>query len=266
MSAFLAVLILGIVEGITEYLPISSTGHLILAEKFLKTPELSPEFLKSFYVIIQLGAIFSVVVYFWKDLTPFLKDKEEFKERMSLWSKIIVGVIPSAILGVLFDDKIEEIMDGTTVIAIALIFYGIILIFIEDKLKIKAKVKSLKEISYKLAIYIGLFQCLALIPGTSRSGATIIGALLLGVSRAAGAEFSFFLAIPTMAGATLLKLVKNGFGFTNMEWILLAEGLIVSFIVAYIVTKWFMGYIRTRTFKVFGYYRVIVGILVLLLM
>lgn len=266
MNAFLVVIILAIVEGLTEFVPVSSTGHMILVEKFIKSPEISQNFLNSFLVIIQFGAILAVVASFWGQLHPFLKDKAEFKERMTLWSKIIVGVIPAGVLGILLDKKIGEIMDSTVVIAVALIFYGIIFVFIEDKLKIGTKVHSLKEISYKLAIYIGFFQCLAMIPGTSRSGATIIGALLLGVSRGVAAEFSFFLAIPTMAGATLLKLVKNGMNFTTLEWQLLILGTVLSFIVAYIVIKWFMDYLKTRTFKLFGYYRIVLGILVLLFM
>lgn len=266
MNPFIVVIILAIVEGLTEFVPVSSTGHMILVEKFINSPQISQSFLNSFLVIIQFGAILSVVVYFWKDLHPFLKDKKEFQERMSLWSKIIAGVIPAGVIGLMLDDYIESIMDGAHIVAAALIIYGIIFILIEDKMKIVPKVNSLKELSYKLAIAIGFFQCLAMIPGTSRSGATIIGALLLGVSRGVAAEFSFFLAIPTMAGATLLKLVKNGVSFTTLEWQLLLLGMVVSFIVAYIVIKWFMGYIRTKTFKAFGYYRVAVGILVLLMM
>lgn len=266
MNAYLTVIILSIVEGLTEFVPVSSTGHMILVEKFVKSPEISQNFLNSFLVIIQFGAILAVVCNFWSQLHPFLKDKEQFKERMTLWSKIIVGVIPAGVLGLLFDKKIEAIMDSTVVVAVALIFYGIIFIVIEDKLKIGTKVHSLKDISYKLAIAIGFFQCLAMIPGTSRSGATIIGALLLGVSRVVAAEFSFFLAIPTMAGATLLKLVKNGLSFSTLEWQLLILGSVLSFIVAYIVIKWFMDYLKRRTFKVFGYYRIVIGILVLIFM
>ena len=264
MNAYLVVIILGIVEGLTEFLPVSSTGHMILVEKFIKSPEISQHFFNSFSVIVQFGAILSVVFYFWKDLTPFLKTKEELKDRMSLWSKIIVGVLPAAVIGLKIDDYIESIMDGTWIIAAALIFYGIIFIFIEDKLKNKAKVHTLKDMSYKLAIMIGFFQCLAMIPGTSRSGATIIGALLLGVSRGVAAEFSFFLAIPTMAGATLLKLVKNGLNFNSVEWVLLAIGTFVSFVVAYAVINWFMDYIKSKTFKAFGVYRVVLGIIILI--
>lgn len=266
MNPFLLVIILGIVEGMTEFLPVSSTGHMILVEKFINSQAISKSFMDNFLVIIQFGAILSVVLYFWKDLTPFVKSKEEFKDKFSLWTKILVGVLPAGIIGLFADDYIEEFfMDNTTIIAIMLILYGIFFILIENK-KFNVKVNSIKEMSYKLAIVIGFCQCLAMIPGTSRSGATILGALLLGVSRAAAAEYSFFLAIPTMAGATLLKLVKNGLHFSTLEWELLAVGLVVSFIVAYIVIKWFMGYIKKRTFKAFGIYRIILGILVLLLM
>lgn len=264
MNEYLIVIILGIVEGLTEFIPVSSTGHMILVEKFLENPNLSQEFMNSFVVIIQFGAILSVLLYFWRDLWPFSGDKENFKEKMQLWSKILVGVIPAGVIGLKADDYIESIMNGSEVIAITLIVYGIIFMFIEKKLQNSSKISSLKEMSYKTAIAIGFFQCLAMIPGTSRSGATIIGGLLLGVSRAVAAEFSFFLAIPTMAGATLLKLVKNGLNFTNQEWVLLAIGMVVSFIVAYIVIKWFMGYIKTKTFKIFGIYRVILGVLILI--
>lgn len=266
MNPILLVIILGIVEGITEFLPVSSTGHMILVERFINSQNVTKSFMDNFLVIIQFGAILSVVLYFWRDLTPFVKTKEEFKEKFSLWSKIIVGVLPAAIIGLLADDYIEEFfMDNTTIIAIMLILYGIFFILIENR-KFDVKVDSIAKMSYKLALIIGFCQCLAMIPGTSRSGATILGALILGVSRAAAAEFSFFLAIPTMAGATLLKLVKNGVSFTSTEWQLLAIGFVVSFIVAYVVIKWFMGYIKKRTFKAFGIYRVILGILVLILM
>lgn len=266
MNPFLLVIILGIVEGMTEFVPVSSTGHMILVERFINSPQVSKGFMENFLVIIQFGAILSVVAYFWKDLTPFVKTKEEFSEKLSLWSKIIVGVLPAGVIGLLADDYISEFfMDNTTIVASMLILYGIIFILIERK-NLVGNINSIKEISYKLAFIIGFFQCLAMIPGTSRSGATILGALLLGVSRGVAAEYSFFLAIPTMAGATLLKLVKNGLNFTTLEWQLLAVGSIVSFVVAYIVIKWFMGYIRQKTFKVFGIYRIILGILVLLLM
>lgn len=266
MNPFLLVIILGIVEGMTEFVPVSSTGHMILVERFINSPLVSKGFMDNFLVIIQFGAILSVVVYFWKDLTPIVKTKEEFREKFSLWTKIIVGVLPAGVIGLLADNYISEFfMGNTTIVAGMLILYGIIFILVEKR-KLKGKITSIKEISYKLAFTIGFFQCLAMIPGTSRSGATIVGALLLGVSRAAAAEYSFFLAIPTMAGATLLKLVKNGLNFTTLEWQLLMVGAIVSFVVAYVVINWFMGYIKKRTFVAFGIYRIIIGVLVLLLM
>lgn len=267
MNPYLLVIILSLVEGLTEFIPVSSTGHMILVEKFINSPYVTKSFMDNFLIIIQFGAILSVVVYFWKDLTPFVKNKEEFKEKMSLWSKIIVGVIPAGVIGLWADDYISEyFMDNSTIIAVMLIIYGIIFIFIENKTKGKSKINSIKDLSYKLAFIIGFFQCLAMIPGTSRSGATIVGALLLGLSRGVAAEYSFFLAIPTMAGATLLKLLKNGVSFTGTEWQLLILGVVLSFVIAYVVIKWFMDYIKTKTFRVFGVYRVILGILVLLLM
>ncbi len=266
MNPFLIVIILGIVEGLTEFLPVSSTGHMILVEKFINVQQISKNFMDNFLVIIQFGAILSVVTYFWKDLSPFVKDKEELQEKFNLWSKIVVGVLPAGVIGFLLDDYISEyFMDNSKIVAMMLIIYGIIFIFIE-RYSCKAKINRLGDLTYKLAFTIGFFQCLAMIPGTSRSGATIIGAMLLGVSRAVSAEYSFFLAIPTMAGATLLKLLKNGLNFTQLEWKLLFLGVVVSYFVAYLVIRWFMGYIRSRTFKLFGIYRVILGVLVLLML
>lgn len=265
MNPFLLVILLGIVQGVTEFLPISSTGHMILVERFINSPNISKHFMDNFLVIVQFGSIISVLLYFWGDIHPFVKNKEVLIERVTLWSKILVGVIPAGVIGFLADDYITEMFMGNTkIVAIMLIVYGIILYFIEDKIKTK-KITSLKDISYKTALAIGFFQCLAMIPGTSRSGATIVGALLLGLSKSVAAEFSFFLAIPTMFGATLLKLMKSGLSFTSQEWTLMFAGSFTAFIVAYIVIKWFMGYIKTRTFKLFGVYRIILGILVLLL-
>lgn len=265
MNPFLLVIILGIVEGITEFIPVSSTGHMILVEKFINSPLISKNFMDSFLVIIQFGAILSVVTYFWRKLFFFNKE-DNLREKLELWKKIIIGVIPAIIFGVLLDNYIANYFFGNTaIIAIMLIIYGVLFIFVEN-LPIKSKINNLKELNYRTALLIGFCQCIAMIPGTSRSGATIIGALLLGVSRGVAAEYSFFLAILTMAGATLLKLVKNSLQFTNLEWQLLIIGTVVSYIVAYIVIKWFMNYIKNRTFKVFGVYRVILGILVLLLM
>lgn len=265
MNPFLLVILLGIVQGVTEFLPISSTGHMILVERFINSPNISKHFMDNFLVIVQFGSIISVLLYFWGDIHPFIKNKEVLIERVTLWSKILVGVIPAGVIGFLADDYITEMFMGNTkIVAIMLIVYGIILYFIEDKIKTK-KITSLKDISYKTALAIGFFQCLAMIPGTSRSGATIVGALLLGLSKSVAAEFSFFLAIPTMFGATLLKLMKSGLSFTSQEWTLMFAGSFTAFIVAYIVIKWFMGYIKTRTFKLFGVYRITLGILVLLL-
>jgi undecaprenyl-diphosphatase len=260
----LLVIILSIVEGITEFLPISSTGHMILVNNFLKIGNLRKEFMDSFLVIIQLGAILSVVVYFFKELNPFVKDKEIFKEKIILWSKIVVGVLPAVVLGLLFDDMIEEyFMDSSIIVASMLILYGIIFIFIEKIIK-KSKINKFDNINYSTALIIGFFQCLAMIPGTSRSGATIIGGLLLGLTKSVAAEFSFFLAIPTMAGATLLKIIKNGLNFTLNEWGLLFLGSFLSFVIAYLSIKWLMDYLKNKSFKVFGIYRIILGVIVLL--
>lgn len=271
MIEILKVLILGIVEGITEFLPISSTGHLILTHEFVK---LEPEiFSNAFDVIIQLGAIMSVVVIYFNKLNPFsgknTMDKKEYRKKhnytMRLWVKVIVGVIPAAVLGLLFDDYIDEHFFNPTVVAIALVVWGLVIIYIEsNKDKRNIKYDNFDEISLLKAFQIGCFQCLALIPGTSRSAATIIGATLLGTSRTIAAEFSFFLAIPTMLGATLLKIVKNGTAFSFNQWMLILVGAIVSFIVALIVINKFMDYIKKHDFKVFGYYRVLLGGIILL--
>lgn len=264
MNLFLIVIILGIVEGMTEFLPVSSTGHMILVEELIGNGGLSQKFMESFLIIVQLGAIIAVVIYFWNDLTPFVKDKNTLISRVRLWVKVIVGVLPAAIIGLLLDDYISEYFMGNVfVVATTLIFYGILLIIIEKYYKPKSKIDNFSKLSYKLAFMIGFFQCLAMIPGTSRSGSTIIGALLLGLSRGVATEFSFFLAIPTMFGATLLKLVKNGLSYTVLEWQLIGVGTLVSFVVAYLVIKWFMGYIKKRDFVFFGVYRIILGILVL---
>jgi len=270
MNAIILVVILAIVEGITEFLPVSSTGHMILVNKIIGGEYLSPTFINSFLIIIQLGAILSVVVYFWKDISPFVRTKKEFVLRFRLWLKIIVGVLPAMVIGLLLDDIIDKyFMDNTLIIAITLIVYGVIFIGIEVvyKLKkIKPKVKRFAGLKYRTAFLIGFFQCLAMIPGTSRSGATIIGALLLGLSRPLAAEFSFYLAIPTMFGATALKLLKNGLAFTEMEWSYLALGSAIAFVVAYIVIKWFMDFIKKRSFASFGLYRIILGIVVIILL
>ena len=270
MNAIMLVIILALVEGITEFLPVSSTGHMILVNQLIGGEYLSPTFINSFLIIIQLGAILSVVVYFWKDISPFVGTKKEFGLRLQLWMKIIVGVLPAMVIGLLLDDIIDKyFMNNTLIIAITLIVYGVIFIGIEVvyKLKnIKPKVKKFNGLKYRTAFLIGFFQCLAMIPGTSRSGATIIGALLLGLSRPLAAEFSFYLAIPTMFGATALKLLKNGLAFTQMEWSYLALGSAIAFVVAYMVIKWFMAFIKKRSFASFGLYRIILGIIVIVLL
>ena len=269
--------IFGLVEGITEWLPISSTGHLILVEQFLKFKEVSPEFWGMFQVVIQFGAILAVVMLYFKNIWPFTKDKNKAikekgilsyfsKDIMMLWGKILVGCIPAAIIGLLFDEVFEKLFYNPICIAIALIVFGIAFIVIENwnkKSKRKTKDEN-SEITYKDALIIGIFQLLAAIfPGTSRSGATIIGGLLIGLSRPNAAEFTFYLAIPTMLGASLLKLVKFGLAFSSIEIIVLLVGMLVSFLVSIVVIKFLMGYIKKHDFKVFGYYRIILGIIVL---
>lgn len=262
------VLLLGIVEGVTEFLPISSTGHLILAHEFIG---LEPQsFQNAFDVCIQLGAILAVVVLYFKKLWPFKKEEGKVvaeKDTFMLWLKVIVGVIPSAVLGFLLDDFIDEHLFKPQVVAATLIIYGILILVIENRNEgkhLKAKVSRVENIPYAMAFAIGLFQCLAMVPGTSRSAATILGALLLGASRGAAAEFSFFLAIPTMFGATLLKIVKNGLAFSAYQWFLILLGAVVSFVVAVVVIQKFMDYIRKRDFRIFGTYRIVLGLIVFL--
>ena len=264
MIEILKAVLLGIVQGITEWLPVSSTGHMILVDEFVKL-NFSPTFISTFLVVIQFGSILAVLLIFFKKLNPFdsSKSKVEKKETLSLWAKVIVAVIPSGIIGILFEEDIDRLFFNSTTVALALIIYGVIMIVIENRDK-KPAVSDFSEVSYKLAIGIGLFQCLALIPGTSRSGSTIIGATLLGASRYVAAEFSFFLAIPTMLGASLLKLVKTGFAFSGFEWLVLGVGSVVAFVVSVIVIKFFMDYIKKHDFKAFGYYRIVLGIIVLL--
>lgn len=259
----LKVILLGIVQGITEWLPVSSTGHMILVDEFVKL-NFSDIFISTFLVVIQFGSILAVLTIFFKKLNPFdgSKTKVQKSETIDLWLKVIVAVIPSGILGLLFDDAIEEAFFNPTTVAITLIAYGIIMIFIENKNKIP-KFNDFSQVTYKLAIGIGLFQCLALIPGTSRSGATIIGAIILGSSRYVAAEFSFFLAIPTMLGASALKLLKSGFAFTGFEWFALATGSVVAFVVSVFAIKFLMDYVKKNDFKIFGYYRIVLGIIVL---
>lgn len=264
----LKVIFLGIVEGITEWLPISSTGHMLLVDEFL-TLNQSESFKEMFFVVIQLGAIIAVVVMFWKKMWPFqIKDKSQPKVKMNIinmWLKVVVACIPSAVLGLLFDDFLEEHFGHPISIAVMLIVYGIAFIIVEKWNKTRTpKVQALDDISYKTAFIIGMFQVLSMIPGTSRSGATIIGALLIGVSRTAAAEFTFFLAVPTMVGASALKLLKFGLSFTMEEIIILVVGMAVAFIVSLLCIKWLMSFIKKHDFTVFGWYRIVLGIVVIL--
>lgn len=269
-------IIFGIVEGITEWLPISSTGHLILVEQFLKLNEVSPDFWNMFQVVIQFGAILAVVVLYIKKIWPFTTNKERGikksgplsylnKDIMNLWGKILVACIPAAVIGLLFDEVFEELFYNPFCIAIALIIFGVAFIYIENRKQSKKNKKDTTDkITYKDALIIGCFQLLAAIfPGTSRSGSTIIGGLLLGLSRPNAAEFTFYLAIPTMFGASVLKILKFGLSFTGMELTLLLVAMVVSFVVSILVIKFLMNYIKKHDFKAFGYYRIILGILVL---
>lgn len=265
----LKAVLFGIVEGITEWLPISSTGHMILLDEFIKL-NVSSEFYKLFEVVIQLGAIFAVVIMYFKTIFPFGfgKTKEDTKNTFNLWGKILVACLPAAVIGILFDDWLDEHLYNSIVVSIMLIIYGILFIIIESKKFGKGKTDSIDNITYKQAVGIGAFQLLALIPGTSRSGATIIGGLILGLKRSVAAEFTFFLAIPVMAGASLLKLLKYildvGFIFQTQELIILGVGCLVAFIISILIIKFLMNYIRKHDFKIFGWYRIILGLIVLL--
>ncbi|MBQ8514775.1 MAG: undecaprenyl-diphosphate phosphatase [Ruminococcus sp.] len=270
-------IILGIVEGITEWLPVSSTGHLILVDEFLHL-NMTEDFKEMFDVVIQLGAIMAVVVIYWKQLWPVnisnnpqplaRKGVGSYLRRdiLQMWGKVIAACIPAAVIGLLFDDLFTALFYNATTVAIMLIVVGIAFIFIERWNKSRtASIDSIDDMSYKIVLLIGVFQLIAAIfPGTSRSGATIIGALLLGVSRKAAAEFTFFLAVPVMAGASLLKLVKHGFSFTGMEIAVLLTGMITAFIVSMIIIRFLMQYIRKHDFTVFGWYRIVLGVLVLI--
>ena len=265
----LKAVLFGIVEGITEWLPVSSTGHMILLDEFVKL-KVSPEFYEMFQVVIQLGAIAAVILLFFRKLNPFSlkKDKQEKRDTWQLWFKVVVAVIPSAAIGVLLDDWMDEHLYNYVVVAFALMLYGVAFLFVENmNSKKQLKVQSVYELSYGKALLIGCFQCLSLIPGTSRSGSTILGAILLGVGRSAGAEFSFFLAIPTMLGASALKLLKfvmSGVSATTTEIAVLAVGCVVSFIVSFLVIRGLMEYVRKHSFAAFGVYRIALGAVVLL--
>ena len=262
----LKAIILGVIEGITEWLPVSSTGHMILVDEFLKM-NMSPAFMEMFFVVIQLGAIMAVVILYWKKIFPFNFNKKPFVQRniIVMWIKIVIACIPAAIVGLLWDDQINALFYNYQTVAIMLIIFGILFIVVENYNKGRVpKVSNMDNLTYKMAIIIGLFQLIAAIfPGTSRSGATILGALLIGISRDVAAEFTFFLAIPVMFGASLLKLVKFGLVFTGFELTVLLVGTIVAFIVSVWAIKFLVGYIKKHDFKVFGYYRIILGIVVL---
>ena len=265
----LKAVLFGIVEGITEWLPVSSTGHIILLDEFIKLKVSSDAFKSMFDVVIQLGAILAVVVLFFSKLNPISPKKttEEKKNTWLLWAKVVVAVLPSAVIGLLFEDILDTYLYSYIVVALALIFYGVAFIFVEKRNQTKpASIESVHDIDFKTAIFIGCFQVLSLIPGTSRSGSTILGAILLGVSRSAGAEFSFFLAIPTMLGASALKGLKfllEGPAVTATDIGVLITGCVVSFVVSLLVIKGLMDYVRKHNFSVFGWYRIVLGILVL---
>ena len=285
----LKTLLLGIVEGITEWLPISSTGHLILVNEFIKLNQ-DEDFMEMFDVVIQLGAILAVVVLYWNKLWPFhrkrapkkswvVKEAEEgvmksfqtfcnnfcFMDKIVLWLKIVVACLPAIVVGLPFDDWLDAHLMNAYVVACMLILYGIIFLILEMKNKGKdPQITALKDVTFQTALFIGLFQLLSLVPGTSRSGSTIIGAMLLGVSREVAAEFTFFLGIPVMFGASALKLVKHGFAFTGDELIVLLIGMVTAFVVSIVSIKFLMGYIKKHDFKVFGWYRIVLGVMVLL--
>lgn len=266
MLDVLKVIIFGIVEGITEWLPISSTGHLIILEELLKLNQ-REAFFEMFQVVIQLGAVLAVVVIYFHKLNPFSPKKTQNQKMMTwqIWIKVLIGCIPAGVIGLLFDNLIDKWLYHWYVVAITLILYGILFIVVENYQKErKPKVTRMSQLSVPMILIIGVFQMLALIPGTSRSGATIVGALMIGVSRSLAAEYTFFLAIPVMFGASLVKLVKFGFDFTVMQAVLLILGMAVSFAVSIVAIKFLMSYIRKNDFKVFGYYRIVLGIVVLL--
>ena len=266
MLDVLKVIILGIVEGITEWLPVSSTGHLILVGDLL-SPSMSDEFMEMFNVVIQLGAIMAVVVLYFHKLNPFSPKKTQKQKMLTwqMWIKVLIASVPAAVIGLLFNDIIYEIFYKPLPVAVMLIVYGILFIIVENRnAGRRATVRRISELTVPMLLWIGFFQMLALIPGTSRSGATIIGALLIGISREVAAEFTFFLAIPVMFGASFLKLVKFGLHFTGSELGLLLLGCLVSFGLSIVAIKFLMGYIKKHDFKVFGYYRIVLGALIIL--
>lgn len=262
----LKAVLFGIVEGITEWLPVSSTGHMILLDEFIKL-NVSEEFLSMFLVVIQLGAILAVLIIYWNQLWPFSTKEKYFikKDTFAMWFKIVAACIPAAVVGILFDEQFEAMFYNYWCVALALIVFGILFIVIEIQNKdMKIKVNSIAEITYPVALWIGAFQLIAAIfPGTSRSGATILGAIMIGVSRKVATEFTFFLAVPVMLGASLLKILKFGFAFTSFELVLLGVGMLVAFLVSIVVIKFLMEYIRKHSFVVFGWYRIVLGIVIL---
>ena len=266
MLDILKAIIFGIVEGITEWLPISSTGHLIILEELLKLNQ-GDDFFEMFQVVIQLGAILAVVVIYFHKLNPFSPKKTQKQKMMTwqIWIKVIIGCLPAAVVGLLFDDWIDKTLYHWYVVALMLIVYGILFIVVENYQKGKTpQVTKFSQLTLPMILIIGVFQMLAMIPGTSRSGATIVGALMIGVSRSVATEYTFCLAIPVMFGASLLKLLKFGFDFTAMQVAVLLVGMIVSFAVSIVAIKFLMSYIRKNDFKVFGYYRIILGVIVFL--
>lgn len=266
MIEFLKSFLFGIVEGITEWLPISSTGHLILLNEFLKLDQ-GDAFFEMFEVVIQLGAILAVVVIYFHKLNPFSPKKTQKQKMLTwqMWIKVLIGSVPAAVIGLLLNDWIDEKLYHWYVVAAMLIVYGILFIIVENYQKGKEpKVTKISQLSIPMLLIIGVFQMLAMIPGTSRSGATIVGALMLGVSRGVAAEFTFFLAIPVMFGASALKLFKFGFNFTGMQAAILIVGMVVSFVVSVVAIKFLLKYIKNHDFKVFGYYRIVLGVIVFL--
>lgn len=265
----LKIIVFGLVEGFTEWLPISSTGHMILVNEIIQLNQ-PDDYYSVFEVVIQLGAILAVVTTFFRQLWPFARRRSDGKvglvpSRVSLWIKIIVACIPAAVIGILFDDLLDTYLYNGFVVALMLILYGVLFILIENRNASRDfRINHLPELDLRTAIYIGLFQCLALIPGTSRSGATILGAMLVGVARTPAAEFSFFLSVPVMFGASLLKLVKYGFAFTGPQLFYLVLGMVVAYFVSVYCIRFLMQYIRKNSFKIFGYYRIVLGIIVLL--
>ena len=261
----LKTIILGVVEGLTEWLPVSSTGHMILMDEFIQL-DVSKSFMDMFLVVIQLGAILAVVALNFEKLNPWSswKTRQEKKETVSLWKKVILACVPAAVIGFLFNDYMEEHFMTAPVVAATLIFYGVMFILVENYNKHRRpRVSDLARLDYKTALIIGMFQVLSLIPGTSRSGATILGGIIFGTSRYVAAEFTFFLAIPVMFGASLLKIVKFGLDFSGSELVILLVGMITAFIVSILSIKFLMGYIKTNDFKAFGWYRIVLGIVVI---